>query len=514
MKIEEAVEYMSTQFLERVLRSFNQDFPRRGEEEYRSHIVENIDTLSSLNNIKGRLENHFSSNKDPYSNQILYNFILKSLLSKPNFYATTEQIFEDVVNEENKIIELSKQGESFKHIDEKSIEILEAIIEVALEDHIISNDELALITKLRKKLSINEKDQYLIQAKLGLFPSKGNKVHTRGEVNSVIDELQKCGLVFLCNRHDEIQENILTIPDEMVDGVKGVLGIELTDEKYFLLLEKLQVKQLRDILSENNLNQSGVKEELIKRIAFAGIKPSDSLSLLSSQDLSDICSSIQNLKVSGRKEEKVTRLINYYSNLIVKKIDQSDKRQKYFEYFEQLASHDLDNLLGNNIISNHREVESAFEKGTEYLFENLLNHALLEFEGNEHADGGVNFDKNKNVLLWDNKSRVDGNAYKFPDAHYRQFRRYIRNERSNDRRVSCFLIITAEIDPIARENAAKLKADSDVDTDVALITAENLKLVAQNWKKYSKSEKFNLQVFNITGILTWDALRDRMNWHK
>lgn len=513
MKIEEAVEYMSTMYLERILRSYTQDYPKKGENDYRELIVKNIDTLSNSEKIKDRMQNHFSKNKDPYSYQILFNYILRSVLSKPNFFATADVIFEDVLNEEKKIISLSKNSDSFKHLDDKSVEIISAIIQVALEDGIISNDELALITKLRKKLSVNEKDQYLIQAKLNLFPSEGNKVHNRSEVIGVIDELQKCGLIFCCNNHDEISENIYVIPDELVSGIKTLLGIELTEDKYFLLLEKLQVKHLKEILNENNLNQSGVKEELIKRVIFAGIKPSESLNLLNTTDLSDICSTIPSLKVSGRKDEKVERLISYYSNLVVKKIEKGDDRQKYFEYLEQLASHDLDNLLGNNIINYPKDLERAFEEGTSYLFEKVLNCKLLKFDGNEHADGGVNFDNKNNILLWDNKSRRDGNAYKFPDDHFRQFRRYIRNASTKGKRVTCFLIITAEVDSIALKNAVKLKAESEVDTDIALITAENLKLVAENWRKYSKSESFNLHVFNTTGILNWETLRERMKWH-
>lgn len=513
MKIEETVEYMSTMYLERILRSYTQDYPKKGEDDYRELITKNIDTLSDRKKIAERLHSHFSNNKDLHSKQILYNFILRSVLSKANFFATAEEIFGDVKKEEEKIISLSKDSENFKHLNEKSIEIISAIIEVALEDGIISNDELALISKLRKKLSINEKDQYLIQAKLNLFPAEGNKIHTRAEITNVIDELQKCGILFCCNNHDEINDNIYVIPDEIVGGTKAALGIELIEEKYKLLLDKLQVKQLKEILSSNNLNQYGVKDELVERVIFAGIKPSESLNLLTTTELSEILSGIPSLKKSGNKDAKINRLINYYANLVVKKIDKTDDRQKYFEYLVQLASHDFDNLLGNNIIKYPKDLESAFEKGTAYLFEKTLNHDLVSFDGNEHADGCVRFEKKDNFLLWDNKSKRDGRAYKFPDDHFLQFRRYIRNESAKGNRVSCFLIITAEIDSSAQRNAARLKAESDVDTDVALITAENLKLVAENWQKYSKNKKFNLQVFNTTGILNWETLRDRMKWH-
>lgn len=514
MKIEEAIGYMSKMYLERILRSYTQDYPNKGENEYREIIKNNVDTLSNPKLINDRLTDYFFENKDPYSKQILYGFILKSLLSKTEYYADTQTIIDDVRKEEDNIIEASKSKDSFKHLDEDSIKIFSAILEVALEDEIISKDELALIQKLRKKLSINEKDQYLIQASLNLFPSTGNSLHTRAEITKVIDDLQKCGVLFCCNKHEEISETVYVIPEEIVPGVKESLGIELIEDKLQLLLKKLNNKQLRSILSSNNLNQGGAKDELVGRIIHAGIKPSDSLELLTSSELSDLCGDLPGLIKSGTKDEKIERVLDYFSNLVVKDIDDSDPREKYYEYIEELAARDLNNLLGNKIITKPNEIETAFEKGTRYLFEQKLNHALVEFDGNEHADGGVHFRDTESILLWDNKSKDDGNAYKFPDGHFRQFRRYIRNEAGRNNRVSCFLIIVPTINSSAKQNAVRLKAESKQDTDVALITAENLKMVAEDWENHSNREQFNLHIFNHTGILDRETLKERMKWHE
>ncbi len=516
MKIEEAVEYMSLMYLERILKSFTQDYPsKKNEEEYREIIKNNIDTLSDTENISDRLNDYFSNvNKDPYSNKLLYNFILRSVLSQPNSFSTKDEIIQHVVKAEKNIIKLSKDSDSFKHLSQKSIDIYSTILETALEDEVISNEELALLAKLRKKLSISEKDQYLIQAKLGLFPAKENNVHTSSEITEIIDDLQKCGILFYCNQYENGSTKVFTIPEEMVNGVKASLGVELIEDKYQLLLNKLQKKQLKKALKERNLNLYGTKDELIERIIHAGIKPSETLECLTSNELSDICSKISSLNVSGTKNEKINRLINYYSKLIIKEYKEENTGQKYYEYLEQLAKRDLDNLLGNNIIKDPDYIDLAFEEGTKYLFKEMLNHKLVDFEGSEHADGAVYFQNDSSLLLWDNKSKKNGNAYKFPDSHLRQFRRYIRNEAGKGKRVNCFLIITADIDQSAERNAVKLKAESGVDTDIALITAENLKLVAENWTKYTSNDVFNLHVFNTTGILSWESLRERMEWHE
>lgn len=510
MKIEEAIEYMSQMYLERILRSFNQDHPKQGESEYRIYIKQNVGSLADPNLIKKRLNEYFFNNHDPYSQQILYSLILQSLLSKEEYFSTSESIISDVKNAEENFIEASTKDANFKHLDNKSISILSAISEVALSDEIISKDEIALIVKLRRKLSINKNDQYLIQAKLNLFPTKGNVIHTRSEIATVIDDLQKCGIIFCCNKHKDIKNIIYVIPEEMVSGVKKALGIELISDKYELLLNKLKNTHLRRILESTNLYQGGTKEELIKRIIKAGISPSEGLEVLYSNELSDLCNKLPGVFKSGTKEEKVNRLLDYYSNLKIKPIDKKDPREKFYGYLEELASQDLHNLLGNEIISNQKEIEMGFENGTKYLFENKFNYALNKFEGLDHADGSVTFEKSGNILLWDNKSKYEGKAYLFPDKHYRQFRRYIRDEAAKGRRVDCFLIITANIDTSAESNAIKLKAESGQDVDIALISAENLKMVAEEWTNYSKQKKLNLQIFNTTGILDRKTLKNRM----
>lgn len=511
MKIEEAIEYMSTMYLERILRSYTKDYPKKGENEYRELIKTNVDTLSDYTNIQERLDEYFLDNRDLYEKQILYSFVLKSLLSKSDYYATSEEIIEDVRTLENSVIEVSGKANSFKHIEEDPMKIFSSILEVALEDGVISQEELALIVRLRKKLSLNENDQYLIQAKLNLFPSKGNQIHTREEITQIIDDLQKCGVVFCANQHDEIKETIFVLPEEIVPGIKKAIDIELVKDKYQLLLNKLQNVHLRRILKEANLNVGGVKDELIERVIQAGIKPSSALEQLSVNELSELCGELRGLKKSGLKEEKIDRIINYFADLVVKQVDNNeDPREKYYEYLEELAAQDLNNLLGNQIITKANEIERGFELGTRYLFEKKFNLELVEFGGNEHADGYVRFKNTGNILLWDNKSKLDGKPYKFPDNHFRQFRRYIRNESAEGKRVACFLIITSRIDPVARTNALKLKAESNQDTDIALITAENLKFLAEDWTTYSNDTNLNLHIFSHTGILDRESLKERM----
>jgi hypothetical protein len=95
--------------------------------------------------------------------------------------------------------------------------------------------------------------------------------------------------------------------------------------------------------------------------------------------------------------------------------------------------------------------------------------------------------------------------------HLQQFLRYIR---SSTKDVTLFLVVAPDFDSPAETQAQKLKAFSDEDTDVALITARDLKYMAEHWQEYSnqKSPSFSPSVLDLTGLLTRDLLIERLGW--
>lgn len=129
-------------------------------------------------------------------------------------------------------------------------------------------------------------------------------------------------------------------------------------------------------------------------------------------------------------------------------------------------------------------------------------------QGSRRSDGRLKF-SSRETVLWDNKSTEA--AYIFPQDHVEQFLGYIRSEAV---RPTLFLVVVGHYEPQAVIQAQKLKAMNESDTDVALITASDLKYVAENWRSYSgrKDPEFLLQVFNITGALTREVLQNRMSW--
>ena len=215
------------------------------------------------------------------------------------------------------------------------------------------------------------------------------------------------------------------------------------------------------------------------------------------------------LRVSGTKEEKIRNIIDYYENLTsISDSDPTDPRSRLYDFYEELASRDYKPLRVNKIINKDLDIEHFFEEATRYIFEKKFGLDLIGMNGSKHADGKLQLNQ-KDAILWDNKSVEK--AYNFPDSHFDQFLGYIRTE---NMRVTLFLIITAEYTNEAVSKAQKLKAYSEEDTDVAIISAADLKYVAESWRNHSsmKEPKFNLQVFNLTGELNRSTLASRMDW--
>ena len=135
------------------------------------------------------------------------------------------------------------------------------------------------------------------------------------------------------------------------------------------------------------------------------------------------------------------------------------------------------------------ECEHYFEKATNYLFEVLLKNKPLLLTGTEHPDGKLSY--NDKYILWDNKSKETPVNLK---DHISQFDNYIKQ---SDKPVSVFIVIG----PSFTENSIKecIKYSLMSDTQILLITADELKEVAELWHKNHPDEIFNLGFFKQNG---------------
>lgn len=500
MKIMDCLPVMTKMYLVRIVDSIlKDDIPRGDDARLREQINQNLKELSSPERIREVL----ALERTAHSQRILTEAVLRSLLFMPEMAASEEGLFEAVQEFEKGILQESDSADAFNFSNEHSIDIYREVLDVALQDGTISPDESSLLEKLRKKLGVSRREHLLLEAKLGSFPKPGNLLHSFSECQEALKHLQTDGILLYCNKADG--GPIVVLPEEIAPAVKKVLGFELSPAAQKLLHDALSTNQLYAALQEQNLPLSGTKEARSQRLLDAGVKPSEVLGSLKNDELTDLCRRLPGLAVSGSKQDKIERVIQHFDSLICKEPESSDDpREKFYQYFEEIAARENSNLYQLKIIKHDRDMEAGFEEGTRFLFEMKLGCPLVSMAGNEHADGCVQF-KNGELLLWDNKGKES--IYKFPKKHFDQFKRYIRESVT---RVNVFLVIVPEIDPQSKLQAMRLKQESGTDTDVALIAAEDLKFVAENWKKHAPSGKFSLEVFNTTGILDRAVLEERM----
>src|SRR5699024_7248377 len=438
---------------------------------------------------------------------LLNEMILMSLMEKEGYVLSEAELFEEVINMEKEILKQSADDEYInRFISEDANRIYSKVLNEAWKkDESLNEHEINILNVLRSELDLSKRDHYMIESRIGRFPQKDNKLHTHQHISRSLINLQTRGLILRFRDNT----SYYIIPKDIARILRYEMGGELRKEVYESLLNDLNVSQLKDVLYQLDFNISGVKESLVNRIIKYNILPSTTLKTFNSKELSDILRKLEGAKISGTKKEKIQNIIDYYEMLSAPtSSDPTDERARLYDFYYELAARDYKTLRVNKIIEKDINIDNYFEDATRYIFERKFEVDLMEMEGTRHADGKIQFN-NQEVILWDNKSTEE--PYTLPENHFKQFLRYIRSEKM---RVTLFLIIVHDYTKEAVAQAQKLKAFSEEDTDVALIKAEDLAYVSEQWRDYSdqKNPEFNLQVFNMTGELTRNILISRMGW--
>jgi hypothetical protein len=103
---------------------------------------------------------------------------------------------------------------------------LSYILEAAWQNNNeISVDEQNLLNKVKEKLGITDYEYYLLEAKLGKFPSSGNLLHTREVIMEFRKQLQQKGLLFPIRDSSGIDYDAL--PEEIVEGIRKYFNIDI-----------------------------------------------------------------------------------------------------------------------------------------------------------------------------------------------------------------------------------------------------------------------------------------------
>lgn len=488
--------------LKRIATAYVEDSRRLDFQELKNSLLKTEGQYTSYENVAKCLD-ALKLHENPSVRIIAPIFLKGCLLDEDDYMSPCKATEEAVLDYEQAVIDESNNFDS-KGMS-KDFALFKFMLDKAWErGDDISVDEKNLIDEVRKYLNISPREQNMLEAKASRYPTKGNILHTRSDIDLVRKLLQSSGLIFYIKNSDNVPCDI--IPEEIAMCLRKYYGIEIKTYGYEQLLEhvtKITKKQyLIDIINKynespltatvdlpNNPTVSLLQETILKTI-----KPSNLIGGFTLRDGLDVvelqkwCSEL-GLQVSGSKASLISRILEYYDNLRKIAISTEDEREIYYNVYHELACRDYTALREKGIITKDLECEHYFEKATNYLFEVMLKNKPLLLVGSEHADGKLSY--NDKYILWDNKSKESDVNLK---DHILQFDGYIRN---SDKPVAVFMVIA----PSFTENSIKecVKYSLINDTQILLITADELKEVADMWNKTHPDESFNLGFFKQNG---------------
>ena len=496
MNIKDCITQVSTFVdLKRLANPYVIDFRKLSFQELKEAMEKTAPQYYNEDNVKQALDKIFISN-DQRVRTIAPLFIKGILLDKDDFMENNRIIEDEILLHEQRMVDIANEYKETAFTE--NLKLFKSVMEAAWEkDDDISSDEQNLINRIKNKLQISDEDSIIVEAKIGKYPTNGNKLHTKDDIEYVRRYLQSAGLVFTIRNSESKDFDI--IPDEIAIVFRKIFNIDIRKHAYDLILKSKYVKTKQYLLSmlekagcevnsywTVNELQTLCKKHLTAHQLLAGFSPLDGLD---KNTLSSWYFELTKKKAYYTKNEFVDEIIKHFDNIKQIVVSSSDEREVLYTYFEELASRNLKILRQQEIIDKDIETERKFEQATNYLFEVVLKNKPLILTGTEHPDGMLSY--NDKLIMWDNKSKET--PVHLLD-HIKQFDRYIK---SSDKSVAIFMVIGPDFTEESIAEAAKYSLLND--TMILLITAKELKEIAENWKKKHGDEIFPLGYFKQNG---------------
>jgi hypothetical protein len=450
---------------------------------------------------KSRIETALTELDTSFQNGQLRNIILGVLLQEETYSIEENRLDEKVIQFEKSIVE---KAETFKPEDLKKsdperwhqIDTYKIVLEAAFQDdNQISNDEARLLGVLRNHLEISWEDHWALTAALKRFPKAGCTLHTPDEINDIRKEMQRQGILW--SYRDENNKTLDIFPQEIALVLREMAAIELQRTNYRRLLshDSVRVGDLREFLVKKGLEKTGQKAELVERICHSSVGPKEVLGFLDKETLAKMSSTF-GLKQSGAKADVIDRLISFYDDLTFEERITKDEREVYYANYELLANRSYAELRAKKIITKDLHTEHLFEDATAFLFELKLLTPIQRANKENRADGKLILDNGQSILL-DCKS-VEGSV-NLQDHLENQFDGYLRKEKEAGNQPLSFLVIGPSFTPNSLNLAYQYKARTN--WDIALITAEGLKYLAERWSAMAPAKPFPVRLLNRTEII-------------
>ncbi|MCH8989579.1 MAG: hypothetical protein IIA92_12330 [Chloroflexi bacterium] len=509
MKFEDAVATISTLTdLRRIAGAHVIDHRQLTEDELRNALVKVKPQYLHEETVRSNLEKALYKNPRNDLRVLSYVLLIDVLLDQYDFLLPSSLAEERVISFEQSIVNRSNEIELLdlaagnRDADRyRDLDLYYFVLRVSWENEDVKSvDDVNLLRKLRARLNIAESDHRLLEAKLGKYPKPSNLPHTRTEIGEARRLLQSLGLLFSVRQDSDIDLDV--IPEEIAVTVRRMIGIGVRSECYAQLMEYRPLRRkthLIDVLTQVKVEfgRYDTIDTLVERVlryvpASQAIASNSPRYGLNSDQLSAWCRQL-NISPSGPMEERVARVIEHFDQLRPRLVAESDERESWYGFFEELASRDHELLRAQHVIDKDLEIEAKFEDATSYLFEELLNHTPLQQRGTARPDGLLSLQMN--YLMWDNKSKESPVNLK---DHVAQFDGYMNQA---DKPVPVFLVIGPGFTDDSEAEAIRYHAQH-FDRNLVLITAKELKSLAEEWSSTANRQRdtgFNLGLLAATG---------------
>jgi len=421
--------------------------------------------------------------------------LLRLMLDEPGYVIADEcELIKDAVAADAAFFEYARGSASTRHLDERTIDIYQSVLEVAWENK-VSFDEHQLIKRLQRKLNIARRDHRVIEIKVARTSPIGPQ-----EAEQALRDLSYHGFVCRFKRGGHTQA---ALPEEIALRLRGIYGISLQSSAYRNLAAKLPTAVIRETLQQSNQPAVSLKKEfLIERLIDGDVPPAALLEHLDNDALDELFANFPDEKRPAMRAVKIRHLISHFERFSKPPPPpDQDPDRTYYDYLVELASRQYGVLRAASVIEQDQNVDRAFERGVRYAFSNLLGHPAIRFTGSAHADGGV-VAKRGRMVMWDCKSALK--PYALTEAKCAQFLQYVRKEDPN---VVCpFLVFSGGFTSDSGARALALKAKCPRGTEIALMTAVDLKWLADKWSKEYPGKRLPLDVLAHTGLLNTEIL--------
>ena len=226
--------------------------------------------------------------------------ILNTILQSEQFTVPVDGFKERVLAV---VTGLTLQAEESKVSKEKNAQLYTKVLRKSWEnDAIIDKSEAHILELLKQELGIWDREHYVLMhhsSILGMWSLDTEFFQAR-------NLLLSSGILL------SLGESYV-IAEEVAMQIKRAFGIEIMDDSYFRLLNRLTREDLSLLSASFQLNISGTKDAIIQRLLSHAIPPSELLAYLSVEALREACRA-SGAVVSGTKQAVIDNLISFFDS--------------------------------------------------------------------------------------------------------------------------------------------------------------------------------------------------------